>query len=103
MNGMLRDLGFAARMMRRRPGLTLVTLLVLGLGIGGNVAVFSVMDALLLRAPAVGHPERLVRVGARWLEERRSSNVSYPDYQDLRAARNVFSGLAAWAVSSVAL
>ncbi len=103
MNGVVRDLGFAARMMRRRPGMTLITLLVLGLGIGGNVAVFSVMDALLLRPPAVGSPERLVRVGARWLEERRGSNVSYPDYQDLRTTRDVFSGLAAWSVTSVAL
>ena len=55
MNGVLRDLGFAARMMRRRPGLTLVTLLVLGLGIGGNVAVFSVMDALLLADEPTGN------------------------------------------------
>src|ERR1044071_1235007 len=58
-----RDLGYALRSLRARPGFTLVAALSLALGIGANTAIFSLIDALLLRHLPVRDPEALVVVG----------------------------------------
>src|SRR5437899_2377704 len=57
---MLRDVRFAFRQLRRTPGFALVAVLTFALGIGANTAVFSVMNAVVLRFLPVSHPERLV-------------------------------------------
>ena len=57
---LLRDLTYGLRMMRRSPGVTAVAILSLALGIGANTALFSVVDAVLLKTLPVGDPERLV-------------------------------------------
>ena len=58
----LRDLRHGARALAGRPGFTLVVVLTLALGIGANTAIFSLIDALLLRSLPVPHPEQLVTV-----------------------------------------
>ena len=78
----------AGRALRRSPGFTAAALLAVALGIGPNVALFSLVDALLLRPLPVPDAERLVRVYPG------SETVSYPDYLFYRDHAEAFSGLA---------
>ncbi|MEJ7811390.1 MAG: ABC transporter permease, partial [Gemmatimonadaceae bacterium] len=95
---MLQDLRSALRTLAKSPGFTAVVVLTLALGIGVNTAVFSVVNAALLRPLPVERPEELVRVftsessppGA---PQRRYGATSYPDYLDLRARTDAFAGM----------
>jgi hypothetical protein len=57
---LVRDIGYGLRSLRREPAFALVAILTLALGIGANTAIFSVVDAVMLRPLPVDHPERLV-------------------------------------------
>jgi len=81
-------------MLRRSPGFTLVAILTLALGIGANVAIFTVVHAVLLRPLPYPHPEQLVRV----YDDIRSSNthnvgMSVPELWDLRDRSGVFQDI----------
>ena len=62
MTGLIQNLRYGSRLLRKSPGFTAVAVLTLALGIGGNTAVFSLVDGILLRALPYQHPERLVSV-----------------------------------------
>jgi putative ABC transport system permease protein len=83
---MFQDLRFGARMLARMPGFTVVAVLTLALGVGANVAIFSVLDAVLLRPLPYGEAERLVFVWEHNLPRNRPTNVVSPanflDWQD---------------------
>ena len=76
------DLRFAARILRKNPGLTFVAVLTAGLGIAANVTVFSVVDALFLRSVPGKNPERLVRILAP--ENDGEGYFSLPEFTYLR-------------------
>jgi predicted permease len=93
------DLRYAMRSLRHQPHFTVAVVLTLALGIGANVALFSLLDALMLRTIAVPQPERLVSIGdpaavnERWTGSPETDYVSYPLYVDVRDHNNVLSGL----------
>ena len=78
------DLRFAARILRKNPGLTLVAVLTAALGIAANVTVFSVIDGLFLRSVPAKNPERLVRIVAP--ENDGAGLFSIPEFAYLRTA-----------------
>lgn len=88
------NLRYAGRTLRRSPGFALVAILMLALGIGANVAIFTVVEAVLLRPLGFPHPEQLVRV----YDDIRSSNthdvgMSVPELWDLRDHSGVFQDI----------
>ena len=94
----IQDLRFGVRMLLKSPTFTAVAVLTLALGIGANTAVFTFLDALLLRPLAgVTQPDQLVQIGRQYPDKTYLSDSTYPDYLDYRAQNTVLSGLAAMA------
>ena len=98
MDTILHDLRLALRRLRRTPGFTLVAVLTLALGIGANTAIFSVVNAALLRPLPYPDAQRIVRLYATRDGER--STVSPPDFTDWRAQTDAFQYAAAMNSSS---
>ncbi|HXI39911.1 MAG TPA: ABC transporter permease [Bryobacteraceae bacterium] len=96
------DLRYAARILRKNPGFTTVAVLSLALGIGANTAIFSVLDAVLLRALPVRDPAQLVQLEE--VHEGQAYNFfSYPAFGLLRERNQVFSDVFAWAARGMNL
>jgi putative ABC transport system permease protein len=96
MRALLHDLRYAARVLAKSPGFTAVAVLTLALGIGANTAIFSVVDAVLLRPLPYGDPTRLVTVGlTHSAPERNRPQVSIPQFESLREASQSFDEIAA--------
>jgi macrolide transport system ATP-binding/permease protein len=93
----VQDLRYGVRMLVKSPTFTIVAILTLALGIGANTAVFTFVNALLLRPLAgVTEPDRLVQVGRQFADKPYLSDSSYPDYLDYRSQNTVLSGLVAF-------
>jgi predicted permease len=89
------DFRYALRAMRKSPGFTAVAVFSLALGIGANTAIFTIIDAVLLRWLPVKSPEQLYMVGA--VDPRRVSTTwNYPDYAAFRDRNHGFSGIIAY-------
>src|SRR4051794_14322062 len=93
MRTVIGEFRYAARILLKHPAFTAVAALTLALGIGANTAIFSVVNALLLRPLPYPHSERLVLLRER-SETFESGAVSYPNYLDWRAAQRSFTDLA---------
>ena len=97
----MNDLKFAFRQLLKNPGFTTVAVLTLALGIGANTAIFSVINAVLLRPLPFSDPNRLVSVWQvypkrGWTQE----SFSLPNYLDLRNETGVFAGAGAYSLSA---
>lgn len=99
---MLQELRFALRQLQRTPAFAFVAVLTLALGIGANTAVFSVMNAVVLRFLPVSHPERLVFLQTTGQPSNSSqtgfdnSSLSLAVYEQLRSRHDIFSDLMAF-------
>ncbi len=95
MNDLFQSLRLAWRHLVRSPGFTAVAILSLALGIGANTAIFSLINAVLLRSSPLERPEELVEI-YKHQADFSASPLSYPDFDDLRAAgAGVFEGVLA--------
>ena len=100
METLFQDIRYAFRMLLKSPGFTSVAVLTLALGIGANTAIFTLVNALLLKMLPVRSAQELVIVGDPTVANQRSTGtpqidvVSYPLYKELRDHSAVFNGLA---------
>ena len=99
-DGLRADVKYAARQLWKHPGFALTAIVTLSLGIGANVVVFSVLNALLVRPLNVSDPERLYNVEHM---EHGWYSQSYPDYLDYRDRNRTFDGMVAYDSMSAAL
>ena len=94
MSGLLQDLRYALRQLRRSPGFTAVAVLTLALGIGANTAMFSIIHGVLLKPLPFRDPARLVLARCTF-GDAINPLVSAPDYYDYREQANDFEGFSA--------
>ena len=95
MRSFWQDLRYGLRLLRRQPGFALIATLVVGLGIGANTTMFSLVDALAFK-PRLGDTERMVSLYSKNRQEAgRFRTFSFPNYADLSAQKDVFATLAA--------
>jgi putative ABC transport system permease protein len=96
----MNDLKFAFRQLRKSPGFTVIAVLTLALGIGANSAIFSVVNAVLLRPLPFPNPDELVALGGHNTRDSsrtgRLDTISFPEFFDLRSRNHSFAQLAAY-------
>src|SRR5581483_4709695 len=102
----MNDLRFALRMLVKSPGFTVISVLTLAIGIGANTAIFSVVNALLLKPLPFPQPQQLVAFGmtdTRQKDRTELGSLSYPDFFDFRDQNRTFSNTAVYHVRTLAL
>jgi putative ABC transport system permease protein len=100
----MNDLRFALRQLLKEPRFTIVAVLALAIGIGANTAIFSVVNAVLLKPLPFPQPEQLVAWGSvnnRPASEPGLSSLSYPDFYDFRAQNKSFAHLAVYRLENL--
>src|SRR6185503_10009892 len=102
MHTLWQDIRFSVRMLLKNWSVTAIILVVLALGIGANSAIFSVVNATLLRPLPYEDPDKLVRLTEDSPNVPQMS-ISYPNFLDWRAQNRVFSGIAAMQFRSLNL
>src|SRR5580698_10120001 len=91
---LLLDVRYAFRVLRKSPAFTVVALVTLMLGIGANVVVFGVLNAILLHPLAVNDPQNLYQLRHKQWMTGRLLTTSYPAFEDFRRRNTTFSGMA---------
>src|SRR6187399_2176401 len=104
---MITDIRYGFRQLFKHPGFTIIAILTLALGIGANTAIFSVVNAVLLKPLPFPAPEELVAIGNVDLRETDSPpklySLCYPDFADFREQNRSFSSMAVYRDRAVAL
>jgi putative ABC transport system permease protein len=104
MSTVWQDLRYGFRMLLRKPSFTIIAVVTLAFGIGANTAIFTVVNAALLRPLPFNEPERLVHL---WETKQQTAfgerEASYPDYLDWKASTKVFDGMAGYSHRSFIL
>src|SRR5881275_1820756 len=100
---MMGDLRFAFRMLAKAPGFAIIAMLTLALGIGANSAIFSVIDAVLLRPLPFPKPDELISVWSKVTTESDRETDSYPDFVDLRDQSQTLDSLTAYTQAATIL
>jgi putative ABC transport system permease protein len=104
MQTLWQDLGYGARMLLKKRGFTLIAVITLGLGIGANTTMFSVINGLLLRPMPFKDPERLVHLTETAPKARfETMGLSFTDFADWRARSRSFEQMALYGVDSFTL
>ena len=106
MTTLLQDLRYGLRTLSKSPAFTLIALLTLALGIGANTAIFSIVNAVLLKPLPFPESDRLLYVTSAFSKQQdvtRPFAISYPDFLDWRADVKSFSGIASYHGDSVTL
>jgi predicted permease len=95
MTGTVQDLRYATRGLRKSPAFMIVAVLTLALGIGANIAVFAVMNAILLNPSGIPHPDSVVALRAKYaLADLSNISISTPDFGDAVTGKDVFTSAA---------
>ena len=101
MGNLIRDLRHAARLLRKSPAFTAVTLVALALGIGANTVIFSAFDAVMLRPLPYAEPDRIVTVWDSFTQQGvKKIGVTYANFVDLKERSRVFDPLALYVAAS---
>jgi putative ABC transport system permease protein len=101
MQTLWQDLRYGARMLLKKPGFTLIAVFTLALGIGANTAIFSVVNAVLLRPLPYPEPERLMMINATDLTRGAASmGINLPDFREWRDRNRSFEAMAAFSTDS---
>ncbi|HET7871554.1 MAG TPA: ABC transporter permease [Terriglobales bacterium] len=97
MSSFLQDIRFGVRMLRKSPVFTVVALLTLAMGIGANTAIFSIVNAVLLKPLPFPEPERLIFLTSAFSTQKDDTfAISYPDFLDWRSTARSFEAMASY-------
>src|ERR1700704_5544280 len=97
MDHLIQDLRFALRSLLRLPVFSVVAVMTLALGIGANAAVFSAVNAVLLRSLDYRNPDRIVALSTDWRKTGTHGTVSAPDFHDWHDRTRSFAAMAYYA------
>src|SRR5262245_64893914 len=104
MDSLFRDLRHAVRNLARTPGFAIVTIVTLALGIGANTAIFSVVNAVILRPLGYPHPEQLVYISSQFPAMGFDQFwVSPPEFFEFQERAHSFSAVGAFSMNDVHL
>jgi MacB-like periplasmic core domain len=94
MKNLWQDIRYGIRVLAKAPSITAIAILTLSIGIGANTAMFSVVNAVLLRPLAYHQPERIVTPASLWQKSGRHGQVSAPDFHDWHDQATSFDSMA---------